>query len=100
MKIADPELNQRWKQANSEWESHKKGYVLSILTEIRKTGKKPEEILKKMAENDELLQIFGIDQLAFIEQYRNAWPETAKESVLADYLKRRNEFLRKYKKDK
>ena len=97
MKIADPKLNQRWKQANSEWESHKKGYVLSILKEIRKTGKKPEEILKKMAENDELLQIFGIDQLAFIEQYRNAWPETAKESVLADYLKRRNEFLRKYK---
>ena len=98
MKISDPELNQRWKLANAEWESHKKDYVLTILREIRKTGKKPEDILKKMAVNNELLQIFGIDQLTFIKQYRNAWPETAKESVLADYLNRRNDFLRKYQK--
>ena len=100
MKISDPELNQRWKLANAEWESHKKDYVLTILREIRKTGKKPEDILKKMAVNNELLQIFGIDQLTFIKQYRNAWPETAKESVLADYLKRRNEFLQKYRSKK
>ena len=100
MKISDPELNQRWKLANAEWESHKKDYVLTILREIRKTGKKPEDILKKMAVNNELLQIFGIDQLTFIKQYRNAWPETAKESVLADYLKRRNDFLHKYQKRK
>lgn len=100
MKISDPELNRRWKQANAEWESHKKAYVLTILREIKKNGEKPDEILRKMAENNKLLQIFGIDQLAFIEQYRAAWPETAKESVLADYLKRRNEFLRKYKKEK
>ncbi len=98
MKISDPELNLRWKQATAEWESHKKGYVLTILKEIKKDGEKPEEILKKMAVNNKLLQIFGIDQLAFIEQYREAWPETAKESVLADYLKCRNDFLRKYQK--
>ena len=100
MKISDPELKQRWERANAEWESHKKDYVLTILREIRKTGKKPEDILKKMAVNNELLQIFGIDQLTFIKQYRNAWPETAKESVLADYLNRRNDFLHKYQKRK
>ena len=96
-KISDPELNQRWERANTEWESHKKDYVLTILREIKKNGEKPEDILKKMAVSNKLLQIFGIDQLTFIEQYREAWPETAKESVLADYLKRRNEFLHKYK---
>ena len=93
LQISAPELNERWNQVNTEWESRKKSYVLEILREIRKTGKKPEEILKKMAESDKILQFFGTDQLEFIEQYRNAYPETVKNHVLTEYLTGRKEFL-------
>ena len=93
LKISNPELNRCWTQANAEWESHKKSCVLEILRKIRKTGKKPEEILVKMAQNNKLLRFFGIDQLKFIEQYRNAYPESAKEKVLMEYLNCRDNFL-------
>ena len=95
--ISDPELNERWKQVNAAWSSHKRICILEILRKIRKTGKTQEEILKEMAQSDRLLRFFAIDQMELLERYRNAQPGNDKETVLTEYLARRDEFLRSLK---
>ncbi|MBP5181823.1 MAG: hypothetical protein J6331_02220, partial [Lentisphaeria bacterium] len=91
--ISDPERNRRWNERNAQWEKRKNACILNILREIKSTGKSPEEILKEKAKQDALLGFFGVELLNFVRRYREAEPGVAKETVLAEYLKRRNEFL-------
>ena len=94
---SDPELKERWKQVNTKWGAHKRNCILAILRKIRETGKMPKEILKKMAVSDRMLHFFGIDQTELLERYRDADPGNDKETVLTEYLARRDEFLRSLK---
>ncbi len=99
LEITDPKLKKTWNDANKKWQTQKNTYALKILRKIRVSRRKPEDILREMAVKDPALQFYGLDQLEFLDRYKNAkfsGRQSAKQEcgeAITKYLQCREAFL-------
>ena len=105
LEITDPKLKKTWNDANKKWQTQKNSYALKILRKIRESRRKPEDILREMAGKDPALQFYGLDQLEFLDRYKNAKfsgrTDAKKEcdEAIAKYLQCRKAFLQAISKE-